>query len=245
MEGRVRILVPLGGEEGGRYAVPRTYVEAVRQAGGAAYGFAGPVDGDEAAAALDGFDGLMLTGGVDLDPRYVGETPHPALGQVDPARDALEWAILGAALERDLPILGICRGCQVLAARVGGELYQDLPSQFPGALQHAQRAPRDHESHPVRLTADTLGWQVLEGRDEVWVNSFHHQAVRRLPDGWRPFAWAPDGVMEGFEREGGAFALGVQWHPEGLVNADPLQRRLFSAFVAAGRRHADRTTVAR
>lgn len=244
MERPVRILVPMGlAEARTAYVVPRTYTAAVRAAGASPYMFAGPLDeGVHAQAqALIGFDGLLLSGGGDLAPRYLGELPHPSLGAVEPERDSLEWALLGHALATGMPILGICRGCQMLAARAGGQLYQDIASQHPGALQHVQRAPRGHESHSVSLVAGTRGAAVFGGRTELWVNSFHHQAVRSLPPGWTVWATAPDGVIEGFEREGGSFALGVQWHPEGLVDDDPLQRLLFEAFVAAARAYgADR-----
>jgi len=238
MDARLRILVPMGLEGTERFLVTQTYTRALLRAGALAYMVGGPLDDADAALALDGFAGLLLTGGGDLAPRYLGEAPHPGLGSVDPPRDALEWALLGAALTRGMPVLGICRGCQMLAARVGGELYQDIPAQMAGAIQHVQRAPRNHESHAVTLAAGSLGHSVYEGRDEVWVNSFHHQGVRALPPGWRVFATAPDGLIEGFERDGAAFAVGVQWHPEALVDDDPLQRRLFDAFVAAARAYA-------
>lgn len=238
MEPRVRILIPMGKEGGNRFLVTETYTNALRAPGARAYMIAGPLDDSEVDEALDGFAGLLLTGGGDIDPRYLGETPHPGLGSVDPPRDRIEWQLIGAALERGLPILGICRGCQLLAARIGGRLYQDIASEFPGAIQHAQKAPRNHESHSVALAAGSRGRAMLEGRDEVWVNSFHHQAVRSLPEGWRTFAVAPDGLIEGFERQEGAFAMGVQWHPEGLVDDDPLQRRVFKAFVSAARAYA-------
>ncbi len=245
MSSRLRILVPMGLEGGSRYLVTHTYTDALREAGAAAYMFAGPLDAGEADRSLEGFAGLLLTGGGDLAPRYLGESPHPGLGEVDPPRDALEWDLLGAALARRMPILGICRGCQVLAARVGGQLYQDIPSQMPGALQHAQRAPREHESHSVSVVPGSQLYRVFGGREEVWVNSFHHQGVRSLSEGWRACAHAPDGLIEAFEREGEHFALGIQWHPEGLVRTDPLQRTLFAAFVAAAARYATEGAPAR
>jgi putative glutamine amidotransferase len=239
----VRILVPMGLSEGrSAFSVPRTYTEAIRHEGAVPFMVSGPFSEEEADRALDLVDGLLLTGGGDLAPRYLGETPHPRLGTVEPERDVLEWSLLGHAIDRGLPVLGICRGSQMLAARVGGRIWQDIESQAPGAMQHVQKAPRGHESHSVRLAPGTLGARVFEDRPELWVNSFHHQAVRSLPEGWRVFATAPDGVIEGFEREGDGFALGIQWHPEGLVDEDPVQRLPFRAFVAAAAR---RTAAAR
>ena len=238
----VRILVPMGLSEGrSAFSVPRTYTEAIRHEGAVPFMVSGPFSDDDAGRVLEGFDGLLLTGGGDLAPRYLGETPHPRLGTVEPERDVLEWALIGHALSRGLPVLGICRGSQMLAARAGGGIWQDIESQVPGALQHVQKAPRGHESHSVQIVPESLGAAVFEGRSELWVNSFHHQAVRSLPAGWRVFATAPDGVIEGFERVDGGFALGIQWHPEGLVEEDPVQRLPFGAFVAAA---AARTAVA-
>ncbi len=238
MDRPVRILIPMGKEGGERFLVTGTYTEALRQAGALAYMIAGPIEPDAAAEALEGFSGLLLAGGGDLDPSYLGEPPHLGLGSVDPPRDALEWHLLGAALERGLPVLGICRGCQILAARVGGRLYQDIPSELPGAIQHVQKAPRSHESHAVTLVPGRRGTALLADRHEVRVNSFHHQGVAALPDGWSVFASAPDGLIEGFESDGEAFALGVQWHPEGLVPVDTLQRGLFEGLVRAAAAYA-------
>lgn len=193
---------------------------------------------EDALSELFGrLDGLCLAGGVDVDPAHFGETPHPALGKVDAARDATELTLARWALAADLPLFGICRGIQLLAVAAGGSLYQDLPAQMPAAGRHdfdPADSPWEHPVHAVRVAEDSR-LAALLGTDEIMTNSFHHQAVKQLAGEWVPVAWAPDGVVEGIEVTGRRFALGVQWHPEGMFRTDPLARRLFEAFVEASR----------
>lgn len=177
-------------------------------------------------------DGLLLTGGDDVDPRRYGQAPHPALGPTEPARDRLEWALLALGARRGWPVLAICRGIQVLAAAAGGTLVQDIPSQRPGSLDHRIGLA----GHPVRLAADSRV-AALYGLGELRVNSFHHQAVDRLPAELRAVAWSPDGLIEAVEGTGERWIVGVQWHPErpGPPEARRGDRALFQAFVAAAR----------
>jgi len=182
-------------------------------------------------------DGLCLAGGVDVDPAFYGETPHPALGKVDAARDASELTLARWALEADLPVFGICRGIQLLNVAAGGTLYQDLPAQLPAAERHDYRlaeSPWARPVHRVRVAAGSRLSDVL-CTDELPTNSFHHQAVKRPAKAFKAVAWAADGVVEGIEHPSLRFALAVQWHPEGMYLTDPLARRLFDAFVAAAR----------
>ncbi len=195
---------------------------------------------DALRAFFTRLDGVCLAGGVDVDPAEYGETPHPALGKVDVPRDASELTLARWALETDLPIFGICRGIQALNVAAGGSLYQDLPAQVPDALRHSHllsETPWPQPVHPVHVAAGSRLAGIL-GVEELATNSFHHQSVKRPADGFIVTAWAPDGVIEGIEAPGRRFALGVQWHPEGMFNTDPLARRLFAAFVAAARDRA-------
>ncbi len=191
------------------------------------------------AAALAGATGLLLPGGGDIDPRHYGENwVHPRVS-IDPERDALEIAMARWAIAADLPVLGICRGIQVLSVAAGGGLWQDIPAQYPSALTHQEpAADRDRSAllHAVGVLAGSQTRRLIGG-PSVAVNSIHHQAVRRVPRGWRVAALAPDGVVEAIECPGRRFALGVQWHPEELVRDDPAARALFEAFcsVAAWR----------
>ncbi len=187
-------------------------------------------------AVLGRLDGLLLSGGGDFDPhRFGAEDQGTAWGGVLADRDDTELALLAAA-PADFPILGICRGIQALAVGYGGTLIQDLPSARPSAIHHAQEADREVVTHAVTVAEDSHLYEIL-GTPTASVNSFHHQAVDRLPDGFRAVAWAPDGVIEGMEHTGRPFCLGVQWHPENLVGGEAHARRLFQALVEAAERY--------
>ena len=191
-----------------------------------------PLAPGHAQRALDAVSGLVLTGGEDVAPRHYGETPHPALGTVNEARDAWELALVAAAHARAVPTQAICRGIQVLNVALGGALVQDIPAQCASALPHAPpngRAARVHDVHvaPGTRLADALGVQRLR------VNSSHHQAVGRVAHGLRVSARSPDGVIEGAEWDADDWwAVGVQWHPEELVETpEAWDRGLFRAFA--------------
>ncbi|MCL6581239.1 MAG: gamma-glutamyl-gamma-aminobutyrate hydrolase family protein, partial [Firmicutes bacterium] len=195
-----------------------------------------------AREVLAAVDGLLVTGGGDLDPAHFGEGPHANLGELEPARDHFELALVREALASGAPVFGICRGLQVLAVAAGGDLYQDLPSQVPGVLKHRQSAPRTARTHLVEVREGTLLARLLGGPGPLSVNSFHHQAVRRVPDGFRVSATAPDGVVEALESTGPGLAFGVQWHPENLWARDPVFLGLFRGLVdeASARRERRR-----
>lgn len=163
-------------------------------------------------AALDGCDGLLLTGGVDVDPHAYGEAPHPTV-ELDATRDDYELALATLAIARDLPLLAICRGVQVLNVAAGGTLIQDLPSQHPSATPHAINESRNAIAHDVSITPGTC-LSVLLGTPAIAVNSRHHQAVKDAAPGFVVSAVSPDGIVEAIERPASAFCVGVQWHPE-------------------------------
>jgi putative glutamine amidotransferase len=179
--------------------------------------------------------GLVLSGGEDVDPARYGEAPLPNLGRVSPDRDAMEFAALAAALERNLPILGICRGCQVLNVFMGGTLYQDIETQCPGALGHRQSEPWGRRPHAARVEPGTR-LDALVGSPELCINSFHHQAIKAVAPGLRVSAWAEDGLIEAIEAPDGRWLVGVQWHPErheaSTSKSDP-DVRIFDAFGEA------------
>lgn len=158
--------------------------------------------------------GLVLTGGEDIDPSRYGEAPVPELDTVSPGRDAAEWRALDAALERDFPILGICRGMQLLNVYFGGTLYQDLPSQLGRVASHYQEAPWGEHSHDVRCSEDSLLHAILGECRPMKINSYHHQAVKDLAPSMRCTALATDGLIEGIEATDRDWVVGVQWHPE-------------------------------
>jgi putative glutamine amidotransferase len=171
---------------------------------------------------------------VDVDPHAYGAEPHPRLGEVDPARDRFEIALVRAARAAGLPIFGVCRGMQLVNVAFGGTLVQDIPAQVPGAIRHDQTTVDLHQpSHGVALAEGTQ-LRALVGGGSARVNSFHHQAVERMAEGFRATARSSDGVLEAMEHESGPFFQCVQWHPERLAD-DPVTRALFQAFVAAAR----------
>ncbi|MDH7479497.1 MAG: gamma-glutamyl-gamma-aminobutyrate hydrolase family protein [Syntrophomonadaceae bacterium] len=187
--------------------------------------------------------GLILSGGGDLDPAYFGEAPHPQLGEVMALRDRMEMRLVRLALQKDLPLLGICRGIQVLNVAGGGTLFQDLPTQRPGGLNHHQSDPREQTAHPVRVKGDSkLGAIIKSALPEVptddmiiKVNSRHHQAVKEVAPGFKVSACSPDGVIEAIEAGERSLIIGVQWHPEDLFSTQKTEAALFAALVAAAR----------
>jgi putative glutamine amidotransferase len=194
-----------------------------------------------ASRALDLADGLLLTGGGDVAPARYGQTPHPATKPPNDARDEFEIALASGAIARGLPMLGICRGAQVLCVATGGDLVQDIASQVPGALDHALAERRHEPVHEVRLAPD-CDLAAIYGTDTLAVNSTHHQAPGRLAGGLIAVGHAPDGVIETVALPSAAWVVGVQWHPEDLWKSYPQHRRLFEAFVraAAARRRQER-----
>ncbi|MCJ7822675.1 MAG: gamma-glutamyl-gamma-aminobutyrate hydrolase family protein [Armatimonadetes bacterium] len=193
---------------------------------------------DSAGWSLDGLDGLLLTGGGDVDPRRYGRRAHPKTADIDPPRDEMELKLSRRGLKRGLPMLGICRGAQVLGVALGGELVQDIPSQGADAQQHAPREGAKSPRHWVALAPDRRLRAIL-GADRVRVNSFHHQANGRLGATAQAAAWSPDGVVEAIEATGSAFVIGVQWHPERMWRRAPRQGRLLAAFTTAAQEYAD------
>lgn len=213
------------------FALRDDYVRAVEDAGGLPLVLV-PGRAADARELLDRVDGLMLTGGGDVDPSAYGEPPHDKLGRVTPERDALELALCREALSRRLPVLAICRGHQVLNVATGGTLVQDIPSQIPGALDHDPDTERWDMAHQVRILPGTRLRAIL-GADRVAVNSFHHQAVRETGRGVLVSATAEDGVIEGIEVPDQPFVVGVQWHPEAFWDHGRVFQPLFAALVAA------------
>jgi putative glutamine amidotransferase len=194
------------------------------------------------ADALAGIGGLMLTGGEDVAPARYGEAPDPSVVDVDATRDEFEIQLVIEARRRDLPILAICRGIQVLNVAAGGTLIQDIPTQVNGALEHRFPVPQ-HEpyalAHEVWLDKDTLLARLMRERlsdaDACDVNSRHHQAVKQLAAGFQVSATAPDGVIEAIETSDARFCLGVQWHPENFWRTGEF-RPIFEGFLEASER---------
>ena len=212
-----------------------SYVRAIQQAGGVPIPLPPTLTPDSQRAIYQLLDGILLTGGGDVDPKRFGELPHHTLFDVVPERDELEIQLVDWAASEKKPLLAICRGIQVLNVAFGGNLYQDVASDPGTTLFHSQGEPKDQPSHAVKITPGSFLADVLE-REELEVNSLHHQAVKALGRGLLPNAHASDGIIEGVEpaeRDPGQFLLGVQWHPEEMIERAPEARRLFQRFVEA------------
>jgi putative glutamine amidotransferase len=206
------------------------YLEAIGRAGALAV-VVPPMPGPAIPALLDRVDGICLSGGPDLHPDAYGAAAHPELGETEPRLDAFELALARAADERDMPILAICRGMQVLNVARGGTLHQHLPDVVGDAVTHRQPAAPGEPTHAVSVAADSRLAAIL-GHRHVHVNSFHHQAVDVLGERLTVTARSEDGTVEAFESAGSRFVLGVQWHAECLVDHDE-QAALFTALVDA------------
>jgi putative glutamine amidotransferase len=206
------------------------YLEAIGRAGGLAM-VVPPLPGPAIPALLDRVDGICLSGGPDLHPDAYGAEPHPELGPTEPRLDAFELALARAADERDMPVLAICRGAQVLNVARGGTLHQHLPDVTGDAVTHRQPEPAGQRTHGVTIAPESR-LAAIVGRRELRVNSFHHQAADVLGQRLSLTAWAEDGTVEGFEAVDRSFMIGVQWHAECLVDQDE-QAALFTALVDA------------
>jgi len=220
-----------------RASVNIAYIRAVQGAGGIPVLLPPHLSHEARAALWQRLDGLVLTGGGDIDPARFDQPRHPKTEEVAPARDELELGLTRRALDEDVPLFAICRGLQVLNVALGGTLIQDLPSERPGSRQHSQREPRHEPTHAVKVMGEGTRLGRVLGTLEVNVNSMHHQAIDRLGFGLREVAWAPDGVIEGAELpDDDHFVLGVQWHPEELIGHDQAARNLFLALIEAARK---------
>lgn len=214
------------------YGLMPSYVKAVAGAGGIPLLIPLNLEDDDLADVLRRVDGLVLPGGGDIDPAYYGGQPHDMVYDVDRDRDRVEIGLARLAVRTGKPLLAICRGHQVLNVALGGTMYEDIASQMPGAIRHSYNGNRTDRPHMVRILPGTRLAGIL-GRAETAVNSIHHQGLKDVAAELTISAHAPDGLVEGVEVEGHPFALGVQWHPENLLEVEPVMRNLFAALVAA------------
>jgi putative glutamine amidotransferase len=215
--------------------VSQAYINAVQNAGGIPIIIPVGLDTASLTDLLPRLDGLLLSGGGDIEPKRFNGRPHPKVSSVSPERDHMEFSLLEKALAVGKPLLAICRGIQVLNVAFGGDLYTHIQDQLQPALKHDwyPKFPRNKLAHTVSLKCGSKLHEIF-GDGEIQVNSLHHQGIAKVGKGLEATAFAPDGVVEGLEVQDADFALGVQWHPECLPNEKGMQA-LFQAFVAASR----------
>jgi putative glutamine amidotransferase len=215
------------------------YYHAVASAGGAPVLVPLLDDLETLRAIYERTDGILIPGGVDVDPTTFGEQPHERLGRIDPARDRVEIQLVKWAVEDDKPLLGLCRGLQVINVALGGTLYQDLEAEYPNGIKHdyfpTYGYSRDHLAHDVAVEAGSRMRHALVDA-AVPVNSMHHQGIKALGAGLSVSAVAPDGLIEAAESTSESYIVGVQWHPEVFELSDPSSGVLFTDFVQAASR---------
>ena len=210
----------------------KDYCEAINKSGGAAIIISGFQDDDILLEIFERCDGFLISGGPDADPKHYGEKTLPFCGTISPYRDYLENFIIKKALECNKPILGICRGMQMLNVAAGGTLYQDIYMQNKDKeiLQHSQEAPKWYPIHDIHIEKDSIIWKSFQA-DTFSVNSFHHQAVKDLAQDFKSTSHSSDGIIESIEHKNHKFAVGVQWHPERMIETNLIYKRIFDEFI--------------
>jgi putative glutamine amidotransferase len=212
--------------------VSRTYIEAVLKAGGIPVVMPLIRDDSLIVELLKSIDGIIFPGGGDFDPAYYKEKPIAQMGSINAPRDTFEIRLLHLASENNIPVLGICRGLQLINITFGGSLYQDLPAQYyDKSVAHRQKSSSNEPSHSV-IVEDSTVFSKIVGDKILMVNSSHHQAVKRLADGFTISGRSADGIVEAMEKIDSAnWILGVQFHPEQLVNKDKTLLKIFQEFI--------------
>lgn len=216
----------------GRFILNEPYIKAVEKNGGIPVGIF-----TSDSEIIEKMDGLLLTGGYDIAPKFFGETLHPLLGVVTEERDILEMALVEKCLQKKIPIFGICRGLQLLNVYFGGTLYQHVEASVNTPILHMQKENRKVTTHHVSVKKESTFYSIVK-KDRISVNSMHHQAIKKLGKNLNAVAMADDGLIEAIEFQGDSFCMAVQWHPEELVvNGDLPSKRLFQAFIEATQKY--------
>ena len=226
-----------------RFAVVSTYTRALELAGAAPIAIPLQLGEETLSTIYARLDGLLIAGGVDVHPSEFGEEVEPFCGEIDRERDVVELQLLRWAIQQDMPVFGICRGIQMLNVAAGGTLYQDIDAQVEHALphEHVKGDPYNRLTHSVDIDPQSQLARAF-GTMRLDVNSLHHQSVKQVAPDFHIVARAPDGIVEGIERLNGSFAVGVQFHPEWLIDDDARMVELFKHFVDAANRH-DRSSA--
>lgn len=227
-------VLPLFNSNNGNYWINPAYMDGVEAAGGLPVLLTLTENEDALEQYCTGFDGFVFTGGQDIHPELYNEEAIPECDYQVWNRDRQELWMLRRLLELDKPVLGVCRGCQMMNIALGGSLYQDIPVQLAGALAHRQAEPYEETCHEVDIIEGSLLHKTI-GASRLRVNSIHHQGVKSLGSGLTASAIAPDGLIEAVEKPGNRLYLGVQWHPEYLWRRDERAGKIFGLLVDQAR----------
>lgn len=211
-----------------KYTLSQQYVEAVKKAGGYAVAI---FDDSDFTNCLDG---ILLTGGGDVNPLLFGEEPIVENGDISPLRDSIEFQLCQWAMSKKIPLFGICRGMQIMALCCGGTIYQDIYAQTSTNIKHIQKAPRFQGTHTIDIAQSSILYDIVKQKSCI-VNTFHHQSVKQVGEHFFVSARSRDNLIEAIEHKTLPFAVGVQWHPEAMVY-DEIQQKLFQTFVEKSRR---------
>lgn len=223
------------------FFVKESYVTAVEDSGGIPLLLCPTKNENSLSRFINLIDGLLISGGgFDIDPKLYGEEPHPKLGKIQPDRTGFEIKLLKSAVEKRMPVLGICGGHQLINVYFGGTLYQDIPSQYSEKINHKQSTPSDIPYHKIEIHPSTRLSKITEA-DSGMVNSTHHQSIKKIGNGLKISAVAEDGVIESIEFDGDDFIVGVQWHPERIYNKDSCSKNIFTEFIKEADRFSRRT----
>ena len=225
-------LIPLYDDDKESFWMLPGYMKAVEACGGLPVMLPLTEDEEILSSAFDLCDGILFTGGHDVSPSLYGEEARESCGLPCPARDRMESYLLGRCLKENRPLLGICRGIQFMNAGLGGTLYQDLPTEYKSGINHHMTPPYDRAAHQVQVLPGTLLASLI-GEGMHAVNSYHHQAVRKLSPLLEAAALSEDGLVEAACVKGQRFALGIQWHPEFSYKTDPDSLKIIQAFIDA------------
>lgn len=219
----------------GHHNLNSNYVNAVSDAGGIPIIIPIIRDEKDFDAYLDILDGIIFSGGIDISPLTYNENPLKEISRISSIRDNYEFMLFKKAYERKLPILGICRGSQLMNTALGGKLYQDINAQVPNSLGHSPKSMAGDEFfHSINIEKDSNLYNIL-GKEKTFVNSFHHQAIKELGNNLKVVAHADDGIIEAIEATDNRFMLGVQFHPEGLQRKHPEFLKIFKALIEAAK----------
>ena len=218
----------------GKHSLMKSYINAISRSGGIPIILPSLSLDEDMLTLVDICDGFCFTGGVDIHPKYYGEEVKETCGEIHDPRDVYEMTAFPHVFKSGKPIIGICRGAQLLNIALGGSLYQDLPTEYPSELQHRQTAPRDEVAHSVEIASPSPLFDII-GEGSMMVNTFHHQAIKRLADGLCPMAYAPDGLIEAVYHASHPYLRAYQWHPEALYETESASVKIFDNFIAAAK----------